>query len=67
MIPSLSIGRWTLGVGRLKEPAASAQPAYAKGFGVAGAHLSRRSESEGGTLNSERLREHGAQHPTRQR
>src|SRR5947207_386840 len=27
----------------------SAQPAYAAGFGVAGAHLSRRSESEGGT------------------
>src|SRR2546426_10260002 len=34
----------------------NAQPAYAKGFGVAGAHLSRRSENEGGTLN--------AQHPT---
>src|SRR5882724_2311197 len=27
----------------------NAQPAYAEGFGVAGAHLSRRSESEGGT------------------
>jgi hypothetical protein len=27
------------------------QPAYAEGFGVAGAHLSRRSESEGGTPN----------------
>ena len=31
----------------------NAQPAYAEGFGVAGAHLSRRSESEGGTLNAE--------------
>jgi hypothetical protein len=30
---------------------ANAQPAYAEGFGVAGAHLSRRSESEGGTPN----------------
>jgi hypothetical protein len=29
----------------------NAQPAYAEGFGVAGAHLSYRSESEGGTLN----------------
>jgi hypothetical protein len=28
------------------------QPAYAEGFGMAGAHLSRRSESEGETLNS---------------
>ena len=33
------------------------QPAYAEGFGVAGAHLSRRSESEGGTSNSESFRE----------
>ena len=30
------------------------QPAYAEGFGVAGAHLSRRSESEGGTFNAQR-------------
>jgi ribosomal protein S12 methylthiotransferase len=29
------------------------QPAYAEGFGVAGAHLSRRSECEGGTSNAE--------------
>jgi len=29
----------------------NAQPAYAERFGVAGAHLSRRSESEGGTPN----------------
>jgi hypothetical protein len=29
------------------------QPAYAEGFGVAGAHLSRRSGSEAGTLNAE--------------
>jgi hypothetical protein len=29
------------------------QPAYAEGFGVAGAHLSRRSLGEGGTFNSE--------------
>jgi hypothetical protein len=33
---------------------ANAEPAYAEGFGVAGAHLSRRSESEGGTSNTER-------------
>jgi len=33
---------------------ANAEPAYAEGFGVAGAHLSRRSESEGGTPNTER-------------
>jgi protein ImuB len=30
---------------------AKSQPAYAEGFGVAGAHLSRRSGSEGGTSN----------------
>jgi hypothetical protein len=30
-----------------------AEPAYAEGFGVAGAHLSRRSEGEGGISNSE--------------
>jgi hypothetical protein len=29
----------------------NAEPAYAEGFGVAGAHLSRRSDSEGGTPN----------------
>jgi four helix bundle protein len=34
-----------------KDSTLNAQPAYAEGFGVAGAHLSRRSESEGGTLN----------------
>ena len=32
----------------------SAQPAYAEGFGVAGAHLSRRSECEGRTPNIQR-------------
>jgi protein ImuB len=32
----------------------NAQPAYAEGFGVAGAHLSRRSSSEGGTPNAQR-------------
>ena len=32
----------------------NAQPAYAEGFGVAGAHLSRRSECEGGTPNIQR-------------
>src|SRR6202162_1831678 len=31
--------------------AENVQPAYAEGFGVAGAHLSRRSGSEGGTSN----------------
>ena len=39
-----------------KSQAENVQPAYAEGFGVAGAHLSRRSESEGGTSNSERFR-----------
>src|SRR5205085_11522254 len=34
----------------------SAQPAYAEGFRVAGAHMSRRSESQGGTSNSESYR-----------
>jgi hypothetical protein len=29
------------------------QPAFAEGFGVAGAHLSRRSESEGGAFNAQ--------------
>ena len=33
---------------------ANIQPAYAEGFGVAGAHLSRRSECEGGTPNIQR-------------
>jgi nucleotidyltransferase/DNA polymerase involved in DNA repair len=32
----------------------SIRPAYAEGFGVAGAHLSRRSGSEGGTSNVQR-------------
>jgi len=36
---------------RCRRSEASAEPAYAEGFGVAGAHLSRRSESEGGTPN----------------
>jgi four helix bundle protein len=55
-----------MGDGRVKEDAPfysasdkrastlNAQPAYAEGFGVAGAHLSRRSESEGGTPNAQR-------------
>jgi len=30
----------------------NAQPAYAESFGVASAHLSRRSEREGGTSNT---------------
>jgi protein ImuB len=34
-----------------KSQAENVQPAYAEGFGVAGAHLSRRSGSEGGTSN----------------
>jgi hypothetical protein len=34
--------------------ALNAQPAYAEGFGVASAHLSRRSDSEGGTSNAQR-------------
>jgi protein ImuB len=34
-----------------KLQAENVQPAYAEGFGVAGAHLSRRSGSEGGTSN----------------
>jgi len=39
------------------ESTLNAQPAYAEGFGVAGAHLSRRSESEGGTSNAQRQRD----------
>jgi hypothetical protein len=54
MSPSLSFGLWALGVGRLLLPDFNAQPAYAEGFSVAGAHLSRRSESEGGTSNAQR-------------
>src|ERR1700686_2879733 len=34
-----------------KSQAENVQPAYAEGFGVAGAHLLRRSGSEGGTSN----------------
>ena len=44
-----------------KSQAENVQPAYAKGFGVAGAHLSRRNGSEGGTSNSKNIREQGAQ------
>jgi epoxyqueuosine reductase len=36
-----------------KRSTSNVQPAYAEGFGVASAHLSRRSGSEGGTSNSE--------------
>jgi hypothetical protein len=38
--------------GKAKLEAENVQPAYAEGFGVAGAHLSRRSESEGGTSDA---------------
>jgi hypothetical protein len=40
-----------------KAAGANAQPAYAEGFGVAGAHSSRRSQGEGGTSNVQ-LRKH---------
>jgi hypothetical protein len=50
-------GSGDMQVGKAKQTL-NAQPAYAEGFGVAGAHLSRRSESEGGTPNAEVKSQH---------
>jgi hypothetical protein len=48
----------------MKRKTLNAQPAYAEGFGVADAHLSRRSESEGGTSNAQRPTEGGSAAPS---